>query len=312
MVDVRVMAERAPIVFRGEVVNVESTAEKPSDPRVEGIATFQVDRAYRDHVPDLLRLHFVYDPVFSSGHNCINFRPNTYWIVFAQQVTDHLELTDDCDGALPVSPLLGPTINDGKWLKQMEADFIAGLNDEDPILRLASVQRLGGLGLRSSRDALDGVLATGDKVESTWALYALLRTGDVTILPKIEQMLRFGVNAPAQRAIALQLQNVAEESAVPELIAILKSAPDALTRSSVLIALGEKLKDPQAIPSLADHLSDPDRYARYDALDGLRNLTHENACTLPPNWREQDVEPQILKCRTWWQQQGRFLSWTDR
>ena len=85
-----------------------------------------------------------------------------------------------------------------------------------------------------------------------------------------------------------------------------------MTRCSVLVALGENLKDARAVPSLAAHLSDSDRYARYDAFDGLRNLTHENACTLPPDWREQDVEPQISKCNAWWQQEGQFQSWSQR
>ena len=64
------------------------------------------------------------------------------------------------------------------------------------------------------------------------------------------------------------------------------------------------------MPSLAAHLSDPDRYARYDALDGLKNITHEDACTLPREWREGDVEPQISRCKIWWDQTGKFRDWT--
>jgi hypothetical protein len=314
MVDVRELGEKAPIVFRGQVVDISSTGENPPEwTQVKAIATFQVDRVYRGHVGAETPLPFAYDWFMAvNGHECINFQPNTYWVVFAQEKKGRLELSDDCNGALAISPLLGPSVENEGWLDQMEADFIAGLRDSDPASRLISIQRLGGLSLPSSRDALHRVIETGDKKESGWAIYAALRTGDFTVLPRVKQLLQVGDHAAPESAIALQLRNVAEGSAVVDLIAILQSAPGELTRSSVLIALGEKLKDPRAVPILAAHLSDSDHYARYDALDGLRNITHENACTLQQNWREQDVEPQILKCKTWWELEGQFQSWTQR
>lgn len=314
MVDVRELGEQAPIVFRGHVVDIRSTGENPPEwTQVKAIATFQVDRVYRGRVGAETRLPFAYDSLMAAnGHDCINFQPNTYWVVFAQEREGRLELSHDCYGALAISPRLGPSLENEKWLDQMEADFIAGLSDRDPTTRLTSIQRLGGLGLPSSRDALHQVIETGDKEESGWAIYAALRTGDVTVLPRVKQLLQVGDHAPPESAIALQLQNVAEGSAVVDIIAILQSAPGELTRSSALIALGEKLNDSRAVPSLAAHLSDSDRYARYDALNGLRHLTHENACTLQRNWQEQDIEPQILKCKTWWEQEGRFQSWTQR
>ena len=111
--------------------------------------------------------------------------------------------------------------------------------------------------------------------------------------------------------MALQLQSVSDPGAVLDLIAILQSAPGDLTRGCVLTALGEKLKDPRAVPGLAAHLSDPAPSASYRALDGLKNITHEKACTLPPEWKEQDVEPQISRCRIWWEQVGKFRDWSQ-
>jgi HEAT repeat protein len=109
----------------------------------------------------------------------------------------------------------------------------------------------------------------------------------------------------------MQLQYITDPTAVPDLIAILESAPSELTRARVLIGLGERLKDPRAVPRLADHLSDPELHARYAALNGLRVITHEEACTLPREWKEQDVEPQISRCRIWWEQVGKFRNWSD-
>jgi HEAT repeat protein len=154
------------------------------------------------------------------------------------------------------------------------------------------------------------VIETGDRDESKWAIYAALRTGDTSVLPRVKELLAVGDHDLPERAISFELQNVTDTTALPDLIAILNSAPGDLTRTRVLIALGEKLKDSRAVPSLASHLSDPDPYARYDSLDGLKNITHESACTLPPNWQERDVEPQILKCKAWWEQEGKFRSWT--
>jgi HEAT repeat protein len=124
-------------------------------------------------------------------------------------------------------------------------------------------------------------------------------------------LLANGDGALPESAIALELRNVSDPSAVLDLLAILKSASGEMTRTCVLIALGEKLKDPRAVPSLASHLSDSDRYARYDALDGLKNITHEEACTLSRDWNEQDVEPQVSRCKLWWEQVGKFRDWTQ-
>lgn len=226
--------------------------------------------------------------------------------MFARQQGERLQLIDDCEGALPISALLGRDFATADWLAQMESDFLVGLKDPDSDGRLNSIQRLGGLKLPSSRGALHRVIETGDKDESKWALYAALRTGDVSVLPRVKELLAVGDGDWPERAISLELQNVTDPTAVPDLIAILDNAPGDLTRTCVLMALGEKLKDSRAVPSLANHLSDPDHYARYDSLHGLKNITHESACTLPTGWQEGDVEPQILKCMAWWEQIGKF------
>jgi HEAT repeats len=310
MVDIRKLTEQAPVVFRGKVVEVSYTGEDAPDSfERQGIATFEIDRVYRGDFGGGASLHFVYEGVFTNGHNCIAFQTGGYWLVFAREKDGHLELVDDCIGALTVSSLLGPNLAGSGWIPQMEADFLAGLADEDPAARVISIQRLGSLGLKSSRDALHRVLKTGDTEESRWAIYAALRTGDISVLPKVEHLLRAGDRGAPERAMAVRLQDIDDPAAVPDLLAILSSASGDLTRKCVLTALGEKLRDPKAVPSLATHLSDPDPNARYDALDGLRVITHEKACTLPPNWQEQDVEPQIANCKAWWEQTGRYRSW---
>jgi HEAT repeat protein len=192
----------------------------------------------------------------------------------------------------------------------MEVDFLAGLNDHDSAARLSSIQRLGGLQLPSSRDALHRVIDKGDDAESRWAAYAALRTGDVSVLPRVKHCLPRVMANYLNRQWHCNCNFVTDPRAVRDLIAILQSAPGDLTRNCVLTALGEKLKDPRAVPSLAAHLSDPTPSPSYRALDGLKNITHEEACTLAREWREQDVERQLSRCKIWWEQVGKFRDWS--
>jgi hypothetical protein len=313
MADVRQLAERAPLVFRGYVLAVTPiTTNAEAGARVESIAKIRVDRWYRGKKSTEASLRFAYSgEIVRDGHDCIDFRPETYWTVFAAEKNGQMEMIDDCEGALTISPLLGPDLGNADWLAQMEADFLAGLNDQNSPARLASIQRLGGLKLPSSRDALRRIIENADDAESKWAVYAALRTGDVTVLPRVKQLLVNGDRDLPEGAIALQLRYVTDSSALPDLLAILSNAPSDLTRSCVLIALGENLKDPRAVPGLAAHLSDPSVQARYDALDGLKNITHEEACTLPRELKEQDVEPQISRCKIWWEQVGKLRNWSQ-
>ncbi len=312
MADIHELAENAPLVFRGYVLSViplTSNAEPGAGNQY--IATIHVDRWYRGKGPTEETLQFAYGNFARNGHDCIDFRQQSDWLVFAHEENGQLELMHDCIGALTVSPLLGRDLESSDWPAQMEADFVAGLNDLDSAARIVSIQRLGGLQLPSSGDTLHREIENGNDAESKWAVYAALRTGDISVLPKVKQSLANGDRDLPEWAIASQLQSVTDPAAVPDLIAILQSAPGEMTRYSVLTALGEVLKDPRAVPSLAAHLSDSAPRGPYLALVGLGYITHEEACTLPSEWREQDVEPQISRCKNWWEQTGKIRDWSQ-
>jgi hypothetical protein len=268
MADVRALAEKAPIVFPGRVAKVSSFGVKPGHTiALDSIAKFEVDRLYRGKARTEASLYFVYGglPAGINGHDCIDFKPDTYWLVFAVEKHGRLELFDDCEGALAISPLLGTDLKNADWLAQMEADFLAGLSGSSSAARVLSIQRLGGLKLPTSRSALHRVIETGDKDESKWAIFASLRTGDVTVLPRVKELLAVGDHDWPERAISLELQHVKDGTAAPDLIAILDSAPGDLTRTSVLIALGRNLKDPRAV--LVSRLISPTPTA-------MRAMTH--------------------------------------
>ena len=310
MADVRDLAEKAPIVFRGRVAQIFSHAYLPDSFGLDSLATIHVDRLYRGSVPENVTFHFIQpSPAFMDGHNCIDFQPDTYWLVFAVEKDGQLELFDDCEGALAISPLLGPHLKDSDWLAQMEADFLAGLNDAAASNRIASIQRLGGLKLPSSQAVLHRVMDRAGKNEANWAVYAALRTGDISVLPRVKHILSVGEMSSPERQIAFELKNVSDPNAVPDLIAILARAPGELTRLSVLTALAEKIRDPRALPILADHLSGDAESSQYLALEGLENITREKACSLPNGSNTQNFASRIRQCKLWWEEKGKFQSW---
>jgi hypothetical protein len=240
MADVRALAEKAPIVFRGRVVSVSPSGENSyHNGLLDSTATIDVDRLYHGKAGAESSVHFLYagQPYGNNGHYCIDFRPDAYWLVFAVERDGRLELFDDCEGALGISSLLGPDLKNAGWLAQMEADFLAGLSDSSSAARVLSIQRLGGLKLPSSRGALRHLIEVGNEEESKWAIYSALRTGDVTVLPRVKELLSLGDQAWPERAISFELQNVTDIPAVPDLITILDSAPGDLTKGRVLIAL---------------------------------------------------------------------------
>jgi len=117
------------------------------------------------------------------GHNCVDFTIGSYWIVFAKPGRGEIfELAHDCEGALEVSSLLGQEVSTG-FMSRMEEDFAAGLSDSNSEARIASIQRLAGLGKISSGEALHQVIANGTEEESKWAIFAAIKTGDASVLP---------------------------------------------------------------------------------------------------------------------------------
>ena len=301
--DVRNLAEQAPLVFRGQIVELNLSTDGSDNKK--GIAVVAVDRWYRgaglqnySQVP----VYFAFDPgTFFQGHNCVDLVLDSRWIFFAKtNGNGPIELFHDCEGALAVSSLLAPHLS-GDFLSQIEADFRAGLDDSDPAARLASIQRLAGLGLASSRAALREMIAHGTEDESKWALFATLKTGDVSVLRLAVPLLinlRHDDRRPYPQpdgGIALAIEKLRDPGAVPDLIKILDQAPDELARSCASQALME-IKDRRALDTFVDHLSDPSPYVRYNSLVGIGYITHAPMCTIA---KPEDAEKAEPRCKTW-------------
>ena len=94
MADVRALAERAPLVFRGHVLTVTPIrTNTEAGARVESIAKIQIDRWYRGNGSTEALLRFAHSgEIFADGHD---FRPETYWTVFAVEKNGQMEMIDD-------------------------------------------------------------------------------------------------------------------------------------------------------------------------------------------------------------------------
>jgi len=321
MVDVRAQAEKAPLVFRGRVLTVEHPVEKRIGLWVDGkpvntnfVAKFQVDRSYRGKLEEEAVVHFSYGGQgLMNGHDCIDFRPEQSWLVFAVEKNGLLELFDDCTGALGISSRVGAKIGPSDWLAQMEADFIAGLEDSDVESRIFSIQRLGGLKLTSSQPALHEVIKRRTGIEAEWAIYATLRTGDVTVLPTVNELLASGDKKMPEGAIAYELRNVKDPSAVPDLLEIYEKTPNDYARSEALITLVDNLKDPRVVPVLGPSLSSSNAQIRYLALFGLNTIANAEECSTRHAANENDeaaFERETASCKAWWEREGKYRSWT--
>jgi len=244
--DVRNLAEHAPLVFRGRVVDVkfankQAYAENGHVYSDEGVAVIWVDRWYRGSSSGrFVNLHFVYnDTGAGNGHDCSDLEIGSYWIAFAMPgAGEVLEMFDDCEGALRVSSLLGPKTSGG-FLSQMEEDFAAGLDDSTADARIISIQRLAGLAPLGSTEALHRVIAAGSEEESKWAIFAALKTGDASVLPVAVPLLLQAKQDEAEGAMALAILKLRAPEAVPSLRRLANEASDGFVRYCAAKALRE-------------------------------------------------------------------------
>lgn len=300
----------AEVIFRGRVVTVGSDPWDQS----KFIATFDADRWYKDKLFTPPILSFAYHGREMMGHDCIMFSPGTYWIVFAKRTPQGaLELVHDCHGALAISGRLGPQLSSPDPLVQLEADFEAGLDDADPAARLLSIQRLGNLKFPAAHPALHRVLVSATGEDRVWIVLAALRTGDTTVLPEAAALLRnwrLARGGEPQGMIALELREVKDQGAAPQLIEILHDSHEQLVVSCLLQVLGDRLRDPRALPVIASFLGNAERGVNYNALVGVWNLTHAPACSLE-HWKEEAIPAITQACKSWWETAGKNQAWPD-
>jgi hypothetical protein len=323
------LARPADVVFHASVIDIRPDVHRPTSDGY--IARLHVNRVYKGQLPPELNLAYNW-PGFMMGHGCIDLTRSTSWLIFGKIAAGSMVLfSHDCEGGLPVSSILAADAP-GTWTERLQRDLIAGLDDNAPDVRLANIARLGGLKLRSSAVALHRVIEIGSETERKWAIYACLRSGDLSVLPAVEKLviaipdhagpsivpvpteidaapqlvepvLRGGFPHP-DASIAWELQNLRSPNIVPMLIRVLRAARWANVRGEALLAL-EKIKDPRSAPAVDAALADPDPFIRFNALVTMRLLTNASQChEPPPEAGDAALTMKAAECQRWWNENG--------
>jgi hypothetical protein len=333
MADEQWLAQKSIVIFRGKVLMVEPDphpvvrhwgtvggVEQSYDFR----ARFRVDRVYRGKVGETMDVPFTTLGLMRPPY-CDTLETQRTFVVFlADLAAGGLTLTDDCWGALPVSARLGLVVAAADWSEQMEADFVAGLDDPDPDARIWSLQRLGGLKLASSRRAIHREIEQTSGEERKWAVYAALRTGDESVLPQVRDYLSASIERGGPEwEMAGELRDVANPDAIADLLKIAQGAISPMARDEALVAFLWHFNDPQTVPAFAANLGAEDRDLRSTALEGMVKFARTSECTYPdtpqnnstPESRaayEKDFEQHVRLCRDWWEKAGMKQDWTHQ
>lgn len=307
-VDISRLASSATTIFRGRVsaiVSGQTTTSGTSVLAMHGaIAEFAVDRWYRGTASAIIDVPFSYSLQLAiNGHDCINFQPGSYWVVFAKDNGGSLQMVDDCEGALTVSPRLASQVtNTNDWQSLLIADFAAGLQDDTSQARVASLQRLGNLRSRQILPFLEPFLQEGRGEEYEWAVYAALRAGDIRMLSAVKELLQaYPKQHVPELFMPFEIEHITARAAIPDLLAILRRESQA--RMAVIIALSQ-IGDRGVLNDIAPHLADSDRFVRYQAMAAIHKLLPSSPCAFSPSASEEEVNAGEQKCLTWWQQIG--------
>jgi hypothetical protein len=307
-VDISRLASSATTIFRGRVSNIVSGQTTNAGTTVIAIngavAEFAVDRWYRGTRSATVNIPFSYSMQMSiNGHDCLKFQPGSYWVVFAKTNGGSLQMVDDCEGALAVSPRLASQAdNTNNWRSAMIADFAEGLQDDTTQARITSLQRLGNLRSRQILPFLGPLLKAKGGEEYEWAVYAALRAGDIEVLSAVQELLR---EYPKQHLPELfmpfEIEHITDRAAIPDLLNILRS--DSQARMAAIIALSQ-IGDRRVLHEIAPHLADSDRFVRYQVLAAIQKLLPSSPCAVSVSSSEEEINAREQKCLSWWQQIG--------
>lgn len=261
---------KAPILLRAEILSVSNPPRLGE--QYVATARLRVTRWYRGTPPPAVELRFARQGLrMINGHNCFDFPPGTHWLILAKERDGALELIDDCYGAFAVSPQLGPSQSDP--IAQLEADFSAGLASAVPKDRVLSLQRLANLHLAISRPALHRVIARGEPVETSWAAYAALRTGDLSVIPTVRRVLEQEPPGWPSSVLSGELSQIKDPAAIPALIEIAWSQSNA-AKASAIVALGNIPSATSALPAITANLDSDDESIRRAARRAVAKLSN--------------------------------------
>lgn len=226
--------------------------------------------------------------------------PHDFGVFFLRKRNGALEVLDPYFPFLVAAP--GLASPPGSLVEQVVAEVAHVLSYPGSTrdMRMEAVITLQSVGTLAATAALKEAAGGSDARSKVLALGALLRRGDISVLPAVKKMALSSPEATdndLMPGIGAALRYVHDAKAIPILKDLLQ-APNVWVRRGAAAAL-RNTHSPKVIPPLSKALYDTDRDVRYYAVVGLGEITGQNDWT-PSIANFKQNEKRFLKhCREW-------------
>jgi hypothetical protein len=206
--------------------------------------------------------------------------PGEFGVFFFKKSNGALEVLDPHYPSLVAAP--GLASPPGSLVEQVVAEvahvlaYLGSTRD----MRMEAVMTLQSVRTPAATAALKEAAGGSDVRSRVLALAALLRRGDISVLPAVKEMALSSPEATdndLMPGIGAALRYVHDAKAIPILKDLLQ-APNVWVRRGAAAAL-RNTHSPKAIPPLSKALYGTDREVRYYAVVGLGQITGQNQWT---------------------------------
>jgi HEAT repeats len=290
--DVTALAEQADLIVVGRVAREDKLQETTLPPNEGNFpAWVTVVRLHAEGVlkgvPGGRSVSFrALLPVWGVGAEAPRYKPvnvGQFGIFFLAGTSAGYEVLDPYCPYLPAAP--GAPPQQGNPVDAVAGELAYVFESHDPSVqsrwaRWEAVKALETVKRPSATAALREAAHDSDALVRVWAISALLRRDDISMLDEVEKLVPIPPDPSVQNLTAelgFAVGTIKDGKAVPSLIRLLWSK-DVNIRRGAAEAL-RNMHDPKAVKPLSRALFDSDQQVRYYAVVGLGETTGQNEWT---------------------------------
>jgi len=316
------LLSQSTLVCRGEVIEAPIPELVLHPPRLTGKARFKPDRCYKGAEPQVVEVlvdKFAAAGGYTGGSAHLVLRKGDYLLLFLQPQADAFTVVDVRNGALEMTRETAALPKDVSPALALELDLEAGLADHDVDLVLANIDSLGSFHSLCTPAPLRHLLQSRDQLVRAHVWNSLLKLGDMSVLPEVEEFFAKQPQAPRRLFLPgdrlLQMQWILAASIShlrsPESLPFLErsvSSHNILLRDSALGALRE-ISSPHSAPIFLQELDDTNSDNAFSAMHALFTLAGNPTVSWVPSWQHFSESPAFFATKTkeWWWSEGRQL-----
>lgn len=308
------------LVCKGEVQYAPDIKFASNPQRFTGTATVHLDHCYKG-APPHSDISVLFDDTLQAAGSSreVVLRQGDYSLFFLVSEGSNYKPVDDFFAVLPISRLSATERREESAdpMFLLELDLEAGLADPDQDRRLDSIRMLGNMRNLHSTAKLKGLTQSSDLLVRTYSYEALLRLGDYSVLPQVDQFFATQPQAPRellmprdhllsmQFRLATQVSFIKDPKVLPQLERYLLS-DNLILRSQALQAV-RAINSAHSAPMFYKLLDDSDVDTRFGAMQGLLTLTGGGVVPWVPTLDEFRQRPDFYAavCKDWWDSEGR-------